>query len=664
MKYNSLIIGLSVLALQSCTDNLVYTGTDIEVVLTGNTYQAVFTESSPVSTFNSGNQILLNASGSLQIDSRILTYMDNQWKAENEFSWSDLTGKTNVTAVYPVYPDLDYVQENLYKNNSLEDILYVKDEFPAGNSIHLQFKHLFSLLTLHLEGNLQTYFQKIEVTCPAVSSIIPKSAEIVLADNGTHTTTIAQVSPSGNYSFIVPPVGNMVIAINMVTNGKKYTTQLETKSFTGNKEYTYHLKISEKTPGIMTAEDWIAFSQLINSNTFTQYKGKTLDDFGETINGITTYYLLNDIDFKDVDCTELKQIGYAQTNYYFSQTFDGQNHTLYNIPINSSNGTTGVFGAVNITGIVKNLHIESSKVSITSKSKSTAEGTSILVGRNKGKILNCCVKECQIAANPTKTNQSANTGGIAGTSTGEITNCYVTNTQIIYDANSKIKAGPAGGIAGSSQAQGLIANCYSANNIIKNRESYNGGICGKASDGAHIENCYVYNIDLITTKGLFAGIAANSFFIHNYYDNAKNQEATDAVIDKDGWFHTGDLATMDADEHIFIRGRSKNMLLGPNGQNIYPEEIEDKLNSMAMVNESIVIQSDDKLVALVHPDMEEVNNLGFTDEDLENIMEQNRKELNMQIPSFAKVSRIKLHNQEFEKTAKKSIKRYLYQNAI
>ena len=144
----------------------------------------------------------------------------------------------------------------------------------------------------------------------------------------------------------------------------------------------------------------------------------------------------------------------------------------------------------------------------------------------------------------------------------------------------------------------------------------------------------------------------------------KNQEATDAVIDKDGWFHTGDLATMAADGHIFVRGRSKNMLLGPNGQNIYPEEIEDKLNSMAMVNESIVIQRDDKLVALVHPDMEEVNNLGFTDEDLENIMEQNRKELNMQIPSFAKVSRIKLHNQEFEKTAKKSIKRYLYQNAI
>ena len=144
----------------------------------------------------------------------------------------------------------------------------------------------------------------------------------------------------------------------------------------------------------------------------------------------------------------------------------------------------------------------------------------------------------------------------------------------------------------------------------------------------------------------------------------KNQEATDAVLDQDGWFHTGDLATMSTDGHFFVRGRSKNMLLGPNGQNIYPEEIEDKLNSLAMVNESIVLQSNDKLVALVHPDMEEVSNLGFTDEDLINIMEENRKELNQQMPSFAHISRIQLHDTEFEKTAKKSIKRYLYQNVI
>ena len=141
----------------------------------------------------------------------------------------------------------------------------------------------------------------------------------------------------------------------------------------------------------------------------------------------------------------------------------------------------------------------------------------------------------------------------------------------------------------------------------------------------------------------------------------KNPEATHAVIDKDGWFHTGDLATMSADGHFFIKGRSKNMLLGPNGQNIYPEEIEDRLNSMAMVSESIVVQRNNKLVALIHPDYDEASSMGFTAEDLEHIMDQNRVELNSQMPSFAKISSIQIHENEFEKTAKKSIKRYLYQ---
>lgn len=143
----------------------------------------------------------------------------------------------------------------------------------------------------------------------------------------------------------------------------------------------------------------------------------------------------------------------------------------------------------------------------------------------------------------------------------------------------------------------------------------------------------------------------------------KNPEATHAVIDKDGWFHTGDLATMSADGHFFIKGRSKNMLLGANGQNIYPEEIEDRLNSMALVSESIIVQRNNKLVALIHPDYDEASSMGFTAEDLEHIMDQNRVELNSLMPSFAKISSIQIHENEFEKTAKKSIKRYLYQEA-
>ena len=188
------------------------------------------------------------------------------------------------------------------------------------------------------------------------------------------------------------------------------------------------------------------------------------------------------------------------------------------------------------------------------------------------------------------------------------------------------------------------------------QDNYAAGSCGVAVKHMEVK---VLSDDPENVAGELVCRGIN--VMKGYY---KNQEATDAVLDEDGWFHTGDLATMSADGHFLVRGRSKNMLLGPNGQNIYPEEIEDKLNSLAMVNESIVLQSNDKLVALVHPDMEEVSNLGFTDEDLANIMEENRKELNLQMPSFAHISRIQLHDTEFEKTAKKSIKRYLYQDVI
>ena len=118
---------------------------------------------------------------------------------------------------------------------------------------------------------------------------------------------------------------------------------------------------------------------------------------------------------------------------------------------------------------------------------------------------------------------------------------------------------------------------------------------------------------------------------------------------------------MSEDGHVFIKGRIKNMLLGQNGQNIYPEEIEDKLNSMTMVMEGIVIQENEQLIALVYPDMEEAKAMKFSNEDLQNIMEQNRTELNNTLPPFSKISAIRLVENEFEKTPKRSIKRYLYQ---
>lgn len=134
----------------------------------------------------------------------------------------------------------------------------------------------------------------------------------------------------------------------------------------------------------------------------------------------------------------------------------------------------------------------------------------------------------------------------------------------------------------------------------------------------------------------------------------KNEEATKQTIDENGWYHTGDLGTMDGDGNVFIKGRSKNMLLGANGQNIYPEEIEDKLNSLALVAESVVVQKGDKLIALVHPDYDEAQTLNLGTNELADVMEQNRQELNTMIPAYSKVSEIRIHEDEFEKLLRRA----------
>ena len=179
------------------------------------------------------------------------------------------------------------------------------------------------------------------------------------------------------------------------------------------------------------------------------------------------------------------------------------------------------------------------------------------------------------------------------------------------------------------------------------------GSCGQA---AYHQEVKVLSSDPTTIPGEIITKGPNVML--GYY---KNDEATEETLDKDGWYHTGDLGLMDYDGNVFIKGRSKNMLLGSNGQNIYPEEIEDKLNSLAMVCESVVIQEDEKLVALVYPDYDEAKTLGLTNNDIVSIMEQNKLQLNEIIPNYAKVSEIRIREDEFEKTPKKSIKRFLYQ---
>jgi long-chain acyl-CoA synthetase len=181
------------------------------------------------------------------------------------------------------------------------------------------------------------------------------------------------------------------------------------------------------------------------------------------------------------------------------------------------------------------------------------------------------------------------------------------------------------------------------------------GTCGKAVLRMEVK---ILSPDPANTVGEIICKGPNVML--GYY---KNEEAAAEVLDKDGWLHTGDLAVMDKEGNVTIKGRSKNLLLGANGQNIYPEEIEDKLNNMPYVAESIVVQQNDKLVGLVYPDFDDAFAHGLKTEDMDRIMEENRVALNSMLPTYSQLSKMKVYPEEFEKTPKKSIKRFLYQEA-
>lgn len=179
------------------------------------------------------------------------------------------------------------------------------------------------------------------------------------------------------------------------------------------------------------------------------------------------------------------------------------------------------------------------------------------------------------------------------------------------------------------------------------------GSCGKAAPRMEVRiekpNPYT-GVGEIVCKG--------TNVMTGYY---KNPEATAQAIDKDGWLHTGDLGIIDEKGNVFIKGRSKNMLLSSNGQNIFPEEIEDKLNAMPLVNESLIVQRDDKLVALIYPDFEEAHTLKMDQNAIEKKMEENRIQINQDLPGYCQIAKVQVRPEEFEKTPKKSIKRFLYQ---
>lgn len=186
-------------------------------------------------------------------------------------------------------------------------------------------------------------------------------------------------------------------------------------------------------------------------------------------------------------------------------------------------------------------------------------------------------------------------------------------------------------------------------------DTYKAGSCGRVVDRMEAK---IDSEDPVNAVGEILVRGTNVML--GYY---KNPEATKSCFTKDGWLRTGDLGTIDEDGFIYIKGRSKTMILGPSGQNIYPEEIEQQLNNMAYVAESLIVSQNGKLVALIYPDWEQVDKQGIDHNKIEILMQENIKDLNELLPGYSKISGIKMYQEEFEKTPKRSIKRYLYQPA-
>lgn len=182
------------------------------------------------------------------------------------------------------------------------------------------------------------------------------------------------------------------------------------------------------------------------------------------------------------------------------------------------------------------------------------------------------------------------------------------------------------------------------------------GSCGKAVAGMELK---ILSSDPENIAGDI--ICRGDNVMLGYY---KNPQATAQALDSEGWYHTGDLGTIDKKGNLSIRGRSKNMILGPSGQNIYPEEIEDQLNNLAYVIESLIVEQGGKLVALIYPDFDLANSDHMNEEQVTQKMQENINELNKILPAYSQITKIKIHHEEFEKTPKKSIKRFLYLKEI
>ena len=454
------------------------------------------------SSLPEGSQALFNASGGITITNNVYTYDGHSWKNNDIIQTSSAT-ETTLTALYPAYNGANnFITQNPYTTDgALEDVLMAQAVFTDQTNIELEFHHLFSLLTIHVQDELNETLSEVSLKAPKIENINPISGDISISDE--HTTLLNK-NTIGEYSFIVPPSANANIVLTFRFTDNEVSHQLTHTFLKGNK-YECNVIKADDRPGIRNASDLIAFSQFIND---PKNKDEVHTKYGEKIGDNIVYRLLADITLTEEDCKDLLPIGESLSTAFYN-TFDGEGHVIHNLILPNANldvDYTGLFGFIESTGIVQNLKIDNA--SAVPSNDYTYLG--IIARSNYGTINNCSVTNSTIHTEK----DDAGIGLICALSTGAIVNCYTKNNTIHLSSSTY-----AGAISGSAETR--IVNCYSTNNKfhINGNKNKVGSITGATSTKMlNIRNCYIYHTQNTSDWSAAIGHTTNAS-IRSFYHN-------------------------------------------------------------------------------------------------------------------------------------------------
>ena len=450
MKYISTIIILFTI-LNGCTSEKLSEQKLKQVIITGKEY-ATFEEKesrNDISGQLEENSIIsFYSRGGISAENIPLTYTHGVWNYTSELQWNTDQSDAVVSAYYPYMENDNFT---VYEpDGKLKDILYYTGNTRYGSPIILKFSHLFSQLVFHVDPLLNKQLQEIQFT-PSVSvhTFDPFSAEMEYTEEHPYPQVFTK-QENGIYTLLVPPAPEIRVDISITTEEETYTASVHSSAFQSGYRYNYNIKSSNDGCGISTAEDFIAFTYLINGEA---YGDRCLEEFGTSVNGKMTYYLLNDIHFTPEECARLQSIGhYNQSGFEnsgFIDCLDGQNHTLYELKLEpkSNMDSYALFSFVDTAGIIKDLNIENVSYS---NAGYTCKYEAILTGRNNGTITGCHIK-----GNNSFTGESVKqAGGIAGINKGCVINCSAENIDF------QLPNAQASGISFSNFGQ--LLNCYMA----------------------------------------------------------------------------------------------------------------------------------------------------------------------------------------------------------